>query len=171
MTNSDTLLALAEIAATFAGFAALVSVIRGDTRDEGQALHDLLRLRLVIASSVAGVAAALVPVGLAGYGMAGDALWRISSVLFLLFGYSIIGSLVVSYRPVRAEFEPDRLAVVVVMGIEILEQVSLAIVVLGLPIGNPAAVYTTALIGNICQTGFVFVRFVGSTFQRRVASD
>lgn len=171
LDNTGTLLALAEIAAAFAGFAALVSVIQRGERLPGQAMHDLLRLRLVIGSSVAGVAAALVPVALAGYGVDPDTTWRISSALFLVFGYGIIGSLVSSYRPVRTEFAPDRLAVVVVTSIEVIEQGSLLIVLLGLPFGNPAALYVTALIGNICQTGFVFVRFVGSTFRRRVSTD
>lgn len=171
LDNTDTLLALAEIAAAFAGFAALVSVIRPEARLPGQALHDLLRLRLVIASSVAGVAAALVPVGLAGYGIDPEVTWRLSSALFLVFGYGIVASLVTSYRPVRAEFAPDRAAVVVVTSIEVIEQASLIIVLLDLPIGNDAALYVTALIGNICQTGFVFVRFVGSTFRRRMPVD
>lgn len=167
--NTDTLLSLAEIAAAFAGFAALVSVIRPGGRERGEAIHDLLRLRLVIASSVAGVAAALVPVGLAGYGIDTETNWRVSGALFLLFGYVIMGMLVRSYRPMRADIDPDRLAVVVVSGIELVEQASLAIVVFGIPFGNPAALYVTALIGNICQTGFVFVRFVGSAFVRRAA--
>lgn len=166
LDNSDALMSLAEIAATFAGFAALVSVIRPGTRLPGQVLHDLLRLRLVIASSVAGVAGALIPVGLAGYGLDEGTTWRIASALFMIFGYGIMGSLVTSYRPVRGQVEADRLAVLVGLGIEVIEQGSLIIVLLGLPIGNPAAFYTTALIGNICQAGFVFVRFVGSTFRR-----
>lgn len=169
--NTDTLLSLAEIAAAFAGFAALVSVIRRRGREQGEALHDLLRLRLVIASSVAGVAAALIPVGLAGFGIDPDTVWRLSAVLLLVFGYGIIAALVRSYRPVRSEFDPDRLAIVVVSSIELIEQVSLGVVILGIPFGNPAALYVTALIGNICQTGFVFVRFVGSTFRRRAAGD
>ncbi|MDX1578023.1 MAG: hypothetical protein R3266_06045 [Gemmatimonadota bacterium] len=171
LSNTDTLLALAEIAAAFAGFAALVSVIRHGERSDGQAAHDLLRLRLVIASSVAGVAAALVPVGLAGYGLEPGLNWRVSSALFLLIGYGIIISFLKLYGPVRGDFEPDRLATGVVSAIEVLEQASLAIVLLDLPFGNPAALYVTALIGNICQAGFVFVRFVGSTFRRRVLSS
>ncbi|MDX1393461.1 MAG: hypothetical protein R3195_03685 [Gemmatimonadota bacterium] len=166
LDNSDTLLALAEIAATFTGFAALVSVIRPGPRPSGQVLHDLLRLRLVIASSVAGVAGALIPVGLAGYGLDADLIWRVASALLLIMGYGIIIALVGSYRRVTTEFDPDRPAVVVVTSIELIEQVSLLIVLLGVPFGNPAALYVTALIGNLCQAGFVFVRFVGSTFRR-----
>jgi hypothetical protein len=165
LENTDTLLAIAEIAAAFAGFAALVSVIRRSSDQPAQAIHDLLRLRLVISSSVVGVAAALVPVGLAGYGLEGSTVWRLSSLIFLILGYGIIFAFVGAYQPVRGEFPPDRLAVTVVSAIEVVEQASLFVVLLGLPIGNPAALYVTALIGNICQAGFIFVRFVGSAFR------
>jgi hypothetical protein len=66
---------------------------------------------------------------------------------------------------VRGDFPPDTLAVTLSSIIEILEQVSLFVVLLGLPFGNPAALYVTALIGNICQAGFIFVRFVASAFR------
>ena len=84
LENTDALLSLAEIAAAFAGFAALVSVIRRSTDQlPAHAIHDLLRLRLVIASSVAGVAAALIPVGLAGYGLDAGLSWRLAALIFL----------------------------------------------------------------------------------------
>jgi hypothetical protein len=165
LENTDTLLAMAEIAAAFAGFAALVSVIRRGSDQPAQASHDILRLRLVISSSVAGVAAALAPVGLAGYGLEGDTVWRLSSLIFLVLSYGIIFSFTNAYQPVRGDFPPDRLAVTLVTSIEILEQASLFVVLLGIPLGNPAALYVTALIGNICQAGFIFVRFVGSAFR------
>ena len=50
------------------------------------------------------------------------------------------------------------------MSLEIVEQASLLAVVLGFTFGNAPALYVTALIANICQAGFIFVRFVGSTF-------
>ena len=165
LENTDALLSLAEIAAAFAGFAALVSVI-GRRRDQaGEAAHDILRLRLIISSGVVGVAAALIPVGLAGYGLAPDLVWRLSALIFLVLGYGIIYSFTRAYNPVKGDFPPDRLAVVVTMSIELLEQGSLLVVLLGIPIGNPAALYVTALIGNICQAGFIFVRFVASAFR------
>ena len=166
LENTDTLLGLAEVAAAFAGFAALVSVIpRGLGRASAPA-HDVLRLRLVIASGVAGVAAALIPVGLAGYWQY-DLVWRLSAVLFLIFDNGILLSFVGAYQPVRGTFPPDRFAVVVVSALEVVEQASLAAVVLGLGIADPAALYVAALILNICQAGFIFLRFVGSTFQQQ----
>ena len=166
LENTETLLALAEVAAAFAGFAALVSVIpRGLGRTSAPA-HDVLRLRLVIASGVAGVAAALVPIGLAGYWDTG-LVWRLSAIAFLIFDNGIIVSFVSAYQPVRGTFPPDRLAVVVVSSIEVVEQASLAAVVLGVEVVDPAALYVAALILNICQAGFIFLRFVGSTFQHQ----
>lgn len=171
LENTDTLLSLAEIAAAFAGFAALVSVIRRSANQPADAAHDLLRLRLVIGGSVAGVAAALVPVGLVGYGLDTSISWRIAAVLFLIFDNGILISFTTAYKPVRGTFPPDRLAVAVVLCLEVIEQVSLVIVLLGLLPGNAPALYVTALISNICQAGFVFVRFVGSAFGGEIAGS
>jgi len=171
LENTDALLSLAEIAAAFAGFAALVSVIRRKRDGPGEAVHDILRLRLIISSSVVGVAAALVPVGLAGYGIPEDLIWRFSSLTFLVLSYGIILSFTNAYKPVRGQFPPDRLAVAVATLIEIIEQGSLVVVLLGFPVGNPAALYVTALIGNICQAGFIFVRFVGSAFRHQAGRE
>lgn len=171
LENSDALLSLAEIAAAFAGFAALVSVIGRQRELKGEAIHDLLRLRLLISTSVVGVAAALVPVGLAGYGLSTSAVWRLSSLIFLALTYGIILGFVHAYQPVKDDFPPDRLAVAVVTSIELVEQGSLVVILLGIPLGNPAALYTTALIVNICQAGFIFVRFIGSAFRHDVGED
>ena len=167
LENTDTLLSMAEIAAAFAGFAALVSVIRRASDQPADAVHDLLRLRLVISSSVAGVAAALIPVGLAGYGLETPMTWRLAALIFLILDNGIIVSFVGSYKPVRGSFPPDRLAVVLVTLLEGVEQVSLIAVVLGVSFGNGPALYITALIANICQAGFIFVRFVGSAFRHQ----
>lgn len=165
LENTETLLSLAEIAAAFAGFAALVSVIRRGSDQLAEAVHDLLRLRLVISGSVAGVAAALIPVGIAGYGLEVDLTWRLAALIFLIFGNGIIVSFIGGYRPVRGTFPPDRLAVTLVSSLEAVEQVSLIVVIFGLNVENAPALYVTALIANICQAGFIFVRFVGSAFR------
>lgn len=170
LENTDALLSLAEIAAAFAGFAALVSVIRGGG-DRTDVVHDLLRLRLVISSGVAGVAAALIPVGLAGYGFETELTWRLAALLFLIFDNGIIVSFLGAYRPVRGTFPPDRLAVTVVSSLELVEQASLLAVLLGVIVGAAPALYVTALIANICQAGFIFVRFVGSAFRHAQELD
>lgn len=164
MPNTETLLSLAEICATFAGFAALVSVLGRGKKRPADAVHDLLRLRLVISSSVSGVAAALIPIGIAGYGIETELAWRLAAFAFLIFDSGVIVSFVRAYTPVRGAFDPDRLAVGLFTALEVLEQISLLAVVLGLSFGNAPALYVTALIANICQAGFIFVRFVGSAF-------
>ncbi|MGD2046677.1 MAG: hypothetical protein PVH96_10670 [Gemmatimonadota bacterium] len=162
--NQDTLLALAEIATAFAGFAALVSVIpRGENRTATPA-HDLLRLRLVISGGVAGVVAAILPLGLSGFIGSTDLVWRLSAVAFLLLDNSVIWSFLGAYEPVRGSFPPDRLAVTIFMSLEVIEQVGLLAVLLGLGPWSPADVYVAALTANLVQAGFIFVRFVGSAF-------
>lgn len=167
MQETDTLLSLAEIAAAFAGFAALVSVLgRRDDRP-AEAVHDLLRLRLVISSGVAGVAAALIPVSLAGFGLEAEIAWRAAALAFLLFDNGIIVSFVRAYKPVEGDFEPDHSAVGVALGLEIVEQLCLVAVLLGLAADRAGSLYVTALVANICQAGFIFMRFVGSAFQHQ----
>ena len=170
LANTDTLLTLAEIAAAFAGFAALVSVISTGTAEDPEAIHDVLRLRLVISSGVAGVAAALLPVGLAGYGLQESLTWRIAAFGFLVFGNGIIVSFLRAYQPVQGSFPPDTLAVSIVSLLEVTEQGSLLVVLFGIPIGNPAALFVTALIINLCQAGFIFVRFIESAFRHDIGS-
>ena len=169
----DTLLQLAEIAAAFAGFAALVSVLRRRDDMLAEAVHDLLRLRLVISSGVAGVAAALIPVSLAGFGLEPEMAWRASALAFLLFDNGIILSFVRAYKPVEGAFEPDRFAVWVASGLELVEQLSLVVVFLGFAGDRAGSLYVTALVANICQAGFIFMRFVGSAFhyQKQLLDD
>ena len=162
--HADTLLALAEIGAAFAGFAALVSVIPRSPDRTAAPAHDLLRLRLVISSGVAGVGAALLPLGLAGFVTRVDLIWRLSALAFLVLDNSVIWSFLGAYEPVRGSFPPDRLAVTVFMSLEVIEQIGLLLVVLGLGPWNPAGLYVAALTANLGQAGFIFVRFIGSAF-------
>ena len=43
--------------------------------------------------------------------------------------------------------------------------------VFGFAVSNAPALYVTALIANICQAGFIFVRFVGSAFRHAREPD
>ena len=129
MPTTDTLLSLAEISAAFAGFAALVSALKRSSDRAGEAIHDLLRLRLVISSAVAGVVAALLPVGLAGFGIDSSLLWRLAAGAFLVCDNGVIISFARAYSPVRRVIEPDQLAVAVVSILELVEQSCLIVVV------------------------------------------
>ena len=160
---ANILLALAEIAATFAGFAALVTVF-SRRRIEAAASHDLLRLRLVISSSIVVVLAALVPIALSGYGLEEEFSWRLAAGVFLLLVYLAILSFLNAYQNVRGHFPPDRLGVGVAAILEVLIQVALIIVVLGIFPDRHFGLYVSALIGTLAQAAFVFLRLVESTF-------
>jgi hypothetical protein len=163
LVYTDALLTLAEVSATFAGFAALVTLF-ARRRLEGTATHDLLRLRLVIGASIAAVMAALIPVAIAGYGLEEKTTWQLSSAIFLLLIYFVIGSFIASYGSVRGSFPPDRLAVVVAVVLEVFIQASLISVLFGFAEERSYGLYVSALIGTIGQAAFVFLRLISSTF-------
>jgi hypothetical protein len=163
LAYTDALLTLAEVSATFAGFAALVTLF-ARRRLEGTAAHDLLRLRLVIGASVVVVMAALTPVAIAGFGLTEKLTWQLSAVIFLALIYMLIGSFILSYRAVKGSFPPDKLAVSIALILEILIQASLVSVIVGDAEERFYGLYISALIGTIGQAAFVFLRLISSTF-------
>ncbi|MEZ5558069.1 MAG: hypothetical protein R3E86_05905 [Pseudomonadales bacterium] len=163
LAQLDALLAIAEIAATFAGFAALVTLF-GRRRVEGSGAHDLLRLRLVITTSVVVVVTALIPVALVGYGLSDGLTWRLAAGVYLALDYLGIVSLVRSFRPVRGLFPPDRLAVAVASALEVAVQGALLLILLGMFQERQSGLYISALVATLAQAAFVFLRLVESTF-------
>jgi multisubunit Na+/H+ antiporter MnhF subunit len=166
----NVLLTLAEVAATFAGFSALVTLF-GRRRVAGAAVHDLLRLRLVIGASMAALMAALIPVALEGYGLSAAVTWRVSALAFLALIYFTIASFFASYRSVRDEFLPDRLAAMVALVLEVFIQIGLLAIVFGMAGERQYGFFVSALIGTIGQAAFVFLRLVESTFGAIVRPD
>jgi hypothetical protein len=163
LASSGTLLTLAEVSATFAGFAALVTLF-ARRRVEGSATHDLLRLRLVIGASVMIVMAALVPVAIVGLGLSERTTWQLSAAIFLVLTYSIIGNFISSYSTVKWSFPPDRLAVSIVIFLEVLIQASLISIIVGVEEERQYGLYISALIATMAQAAFVFLRLVESAF-------
>jgi len=160
---TDTLLNLAEISAAFAGFSALVSVLK-ERDDRIGALHGILRLRVVISTSVVVVAASLIPIGLANFMLSDRVVWGVSAALLLALNYVVIFSFIKSYKPAKGLFRPDLIAVVLVGLLELFDQVALILVLLNIYPAHGFALYLAALIANICQAAIVFLRFVGSEF-------
>jgi hypothetical protein len=160
---SDTLVGLAQIASTFAGFAALVSVLK-ERGNRAETAHGILRLRVVISTSVVVVVACLVPIGLANFELSDRVVWGTSAVLLLGLNYSIILSFLKSYRLVQGLFPPDRIAVSLVGVLELMDQAALILILLNIWPTLVLPLYLAALILNICQAAFVFLRFVASEF-------
>ncbi len=163
LEQSAALLSIAEIAATFAGFAALVTLF-GRRRVANTAVHDLLRLRLVIAASVVAVVAALIPVALTGYGLDPTLSWRLAAGAYLLLIYLAIASFISSYRSVRGSFPPDRLAVSVAAILEVFIQIALLLILFGFEAERHNSLYISAVVGTLAQAAFVFLRLVESAF-------
>ena len=160
---SDVLLSLAEISAAFAGFAALVSVLR-ERGNRAETLHGILRLRVVISTSVVVVTACLVPIALAEFELSDRIVWGASAALLLILNYSVVLSFLKSYKAVQGLFPPDLTAVILVGALEFLDQAALVIILLNIWPTLDSPLYLAALILNICQAAFVFLRFVGSEF-------
>jgi hypothetical protein len=161
--HTATLMTLAEVAATFAGFAALVTLF-ARKRLQGNAAHDLMRLRLVIGASVAVVMASLVPVAVAGFGTSLEMVWKSSTLVFLALIYFVIGGFLSSYKSVRGAFPPDRLAVTVAFGLEVLIHAGLITIVIGQAENRHFGIYVATLIGTLGQAAFIFLRLVESSF-------
>ena len=166
MDVTGNLLNVAEISAAFAGFAALVSVLR-QRGTRADALHDILRLRLVISTSMVVVVAALIPVGLVSFDLSDRFVWGVSAGILLLLNYGVIYSFIKSYKPVEGRFPPDNFAVGVVTTLEFMDQAALVLVIFNFWPELNFPLYLAALIFNICQAAFVFVRFVGSEFSAK----
>ena len=163
LNQTATLMTLAEVAATFAGFAALVTLF-ARRRLEGGATHDLMRLRLVIGTSVVVVMGALIPLAIAGFGVQEATVWRTSALILLVLICFVIGSFLSSYGTVRGSYPPDKLAVMVAIGLEILVQFSLIKILFDGAEERHYGLYVSALIGTIGQATFVFLRLVESSF-------
>ncbi len=170
MDDSDALLTIAEIAATFAGFAALVSVLGRRVRS-GRAIHDLLRLRLVIATSLIVVVASLVPSALARFGLPMTQVWQIAAGVFLALIYIEFVSFFATYNPVREDFDPDLVAAGVSGALQLLVQAGLLIVLFGWMEALDDALYVGALVAMLCTSAFVFMRLVESTFSQIVGKE
>jgi len=77
-------LSIAEIAGVFVGFGALISAAQDQT------MAARVQLRGVVMTGLAVLIAALLPIGLARFGLADRALWGCASAAFLLLIWMII---------------------------------------------------------------------------------
>jgi hypothetical protein len=160
--DSQLFVAIAEIAGVFVGFGALISVTRRSDIEPDQ----LGSIRAMVTAGLTVVVAALVPVALASYGISGQSLWFISSLVFLGLSWAVIvlslrapenRSLMASrarQRPVSSLF--------FWLALELPIQVPLILAVLGLFPDLGAAFYTTALAFNLFEAAFILAQFVYS---------
>src|SRR5215470_11933844 len=87
MSGDENLIGIAQIASTFAGFAALAGIV--GRRAHGSNRHDVERLRTVILVGVMVVATALLPVVVGKFSLNETTVWRASSALALLINWAL----------------------------------------------------------------------------------
>ena len=99
MQDADLLVQLAAIAGVFVGFGALIAVRSGGASDA----HEVAYIRSIVSIAVWVAVAALAPVTLSRYGLAGHDLWLACSVLALVL---VLGVWAVNSRTpeMRQEF-------------------------------------------------------------------
>lgn len=162
MEDPGLFVTIAEIAGVFVGFGALISATRRSEVESEQ----LGGIRAVVTIGLVVVVAAMVPVVLGQYGQTGQALWWLSSVIFLALSWSVIAlslrapenrRLLVStarQRPVASVF--------FWIALEIPIQVPLVAAVLGLFPDQGQALYLTALAFHLFEAAFVLAQLVYS---------
>jgi hypothetical protein len=158
----DLFVSLAEIAGVFVGFGALISFTQTARTGKVQSTA----IKGVVMTGLLVIVAALLPVGLAGYGLTVRTLWLVSSLSFLLL---IWASIVMASRDADHEnsigfnFRRNPVIMIIFWGlIEISIQLPLFLIAVGFfPLLAPAF-YTTALILNLVQAAFIFTTLVFS---------
>lgn len=150
---------LAEIAGVFVGFAALISVTRRDEIEDSQ----LAPIRALVTSGLLVVVAALIPVGLDSYGVAGRALWVSSGVAYLLLNWVVIALALqrsANREQARAQLRQSPGAAVVFWTLEAAIQVPLLLVVVGAVTDRDVALYTTALMFHLFEAALILAQLV-----------
>jgi hypothetical protein len=155
----DTLLAIAQIAGVFVGFAALVTFIAHRTDSDDRHIDVFSLINLVLASVVV-IVGALVPVAFNRYGVPEATLWRSSSgVLFILNWAQIlyVNRVTQGYRSAHSQRRGLSIAV---WALEPVYQLSLLLCIAGVWSGLGPAFYLTALVVALGQVGLVFATLV-----------
>jgi hypothetical protein len=157
--NADTLQTISELAAAFAGFAALVSALSG--RGRSRSVIDATRLHIAVAGSLIAVLGGLIPTIVAAHFPTSSHVWRVSAaaVLSLNYGYGF------AYRGwikrLRGDLPQEGLSArTLFWTLEGLVQLALIACIAGL--GNPASFYLSALGLLLAQAALVFLGLVTS---------
>jgi hypothetical protein len=156
MLDTDLLVALAGIAGVFVGFGALISGTSGP--------NDLWLVRSIVTQGLMVIAAALVPVLIASYGVAGHQLWVVCALAVLALDWAVIVFMhsrreymafqVLQGRGTRAAIGSAMLL------LEVPFQGALILIVLGLFPDVDQALYLTAVIVALFQAAVLLVILV-----------
>ena len=164
MLNTDNLLALCEIAASLAGFSAIITVV-----DRGTNSESWVRLQSVILICLLVIAAALVPVLLMEYRLENHRPYGVAAVIFLALIWLTIFTVSRLVRKSGGNIWKNVSGLssnLVMWSMEVMIQVPLVLCVLGWLPDYHSAFYLTALILNLFQAAqFFYMLVVESTIQ------
>jgi len=168
MQDVDLFLSLAEIAGVFVGFGALISVRSGGASDA----HEVAYIRAVVWIGIWVVVAALAPVIVSRYDIAGHELWLVCSLLALVLFLGLlvvwrtteIREVVAVTRAVIVEVASNALLMVPMIG-------ALILVVLGVFPDQEPALYLSAVGLGLFLDALTLLFLVFSHGRPQTASD
>ncbi len=176
MTDTELLLALAEIAGVFVGFGALIAVRSGGASEVAEVAY----MRAVVSMGMLTVVAALVPVILGRYGLVAHEAWALSSGLLLLGWFVLLVAMwrTPEYRTNMAtEFQADRTRARWVVVVESVVYVIYAgttllspiVILLGAAPEFEAAIYLTSVMLILAGAGWSLLSLVYAQRGRQAA--
>lgn len=156
------LLSIAEVAAAFAGFAALAGIL-GRYSLEAVRL-DFERLKTVVVISMLVVITALLPIVLQRFHIEPALAWQLASGIAMLLNWAV---LVIVYRAGRRSglHRADRYYTWIGYTLEVPVEIALVISTLGLAPDYAPALYLTFLFLCLCQAVMAFLLLLTSLFQ------
>lgn len=168
MENVDVFVTIAEIAGVFVGFAALISATRRPDIEGFQ----LSQIQALVTIGLLVVVAALVPVGLAAYGMSERALWVTSAFIYLVINW--VSSVLALRRPENRFFARNQLraspaSAALFWVLELLVQVPLLLVIFGVNQDLDRAFYLTAIVVHVFEAALILAQLVYSQAAKREA--
>jgi hypothetical protein len=156
----ELLIVIAEITGVFVGFGALISLSHPKDVDVSQ----IVQIRGVVSIGLTVFVVALFPVLLNRYGVEGHGLWFVCSLLFLVLNW---GGIIQGFREsdsralatTQARVQPLRTLFFWLL-LEVLIQVPLFLILVGLYPELEPAFYTTSLVFNLFEGVFVLAQTV-----------
>jgi len=158
----DLLAALAAIAGIFVGFGSLVAL----SEDTDAGAEEIHMVRSVVAIGLLTLVGALIPLGLAGFGLGDRALWGWSGAAFLSLIW--FGLLHPTNRPVLATMirTDPKAALFFWLVLEPPIQIPLVLCILGIFLPYAHALYTLAVVLNLFQCAQTLVQVVYGRVER-----
>ena len=148
----DTFVGLASIAGIFVGFAALITA--SDDEDSPVLIKGIVNIGMLT------LAGALIPILLAKFGMGEALLWRLAGgAFFTIIWFSLLHPTTRKFLVIQFRLDL-RAALFFWIFIEIPIQLPLVFSILGILPSYHEAFYTTSIVLNLIQAGYLLVQFV-----------